>query len=157
MNMRANKKDIWNISESLLDLFQEKLMKLQRFFDLSVCEREALHAQEIKELVNVLNEKSNVQSQVSLIDERIKKYQQQHTSSIQRMNAQQSLEMKEAVQVMVDLLQKIVDYEEENKIIALTVKSDLQKQMGDVTSNDKMINSYFGRRNSSPRYIDQAR
>jgi len=57
---------------------------------------------------------------------------------------------------MVDLLQKIIDYEARNKEIALKVKANVQNDLNKVRTGNKLLRSYFNNTpTKSARFLDK--
>ncbi len=139
-----------------MDLYQEKVLKFQKYYDLSVSERDALQSENIKELIAIFHEKDSLQKQINSIDKQVESIQNggdMHDD----MDKQQSAEMEKSVEIMVRLLQKIVDYEEQNKLIALSRKESFQQQLQELSTGDMMLKGYSNRTKPNPRFIDQAR
>lgn len=149
--------DAWSTSETVLDLFQEKLLKFQKYYDLSVSERDALEDPDAKRLISIFQEKEGLQQQITSIDEKVRTIQIEHQKALDDMDQKQAAELKNSIGLLVALLQQIIDYEEENKLIALAQKADLQRQLQDITNGDMMLKGYFTRQKPKPRFIDQAR
>lgn len=150
-------RETWDTSEAMLDLFQEKLLKFQKYYDLSVSERDALTDPDVKRLVSIFQEKEGIKQQVVDIDEKVRSIRKKGQNALDSMNKSQAAELKNSIDLLVALLQQIIDYEEENKLIALTQKEDLQQQLQNITNGDMMLKKYFNRRKPTPRFIDQAR
>jgi len=149
--------DAWSTSEAVLDLFQEKLLKFQKYYDLSVSERDALKDPDAKRLISIFQEKEGIQQQITSIDEKVRTIQAEHRKALDGMDRKQAAELKNSIELLVALLQQIIDYEKENKLIALTQKEDLQRQLQDISNGDMMLKGYFNRQKPKPRFIDQAR
>jgi len=149
--------EAWSTSEAVLDLFQEKLLKFQKYYDLSVSERDALTDPDAKRLVSIFQEKEGIQQQINDIDEKVRTIQAEHRNALDSMDRKQAAELKNSIELLVALLQRIIDYEEENKLIALTRKEDLQQQLQEIANGDMMLKGYFNRQKPKPRFIDQAR
>lgn len=147
----------WDESEAVLDLYQEKLLKFQKYYDLSVSERTALESLDVKELVSIFRQKETVQQQINTIDKQVHSIQEENGSFLGTMDDHQSSEFQEAINLMVRLLQRIVDYEEKNKRIALSQQEHLQQQLKEIANGDMMLKGYFRRDKPSPRFVDQAR
>jgi len=157
MNIRTRQDDMWSQTEIFLDLFQEKLLQLQKYYDLSISERDALQTENVERLEKVFREKNRVQKQIGKIDGEVEQLNEGHQSLMTIMDQGQQDEFKNFVNLMVDLLQKIIDYEEHNKAIAIDQKDKIQKQLHEVANGDKMLKGYFSKKNLSPKYINQAR
>jgi len=148
--------DTWSISEIFLDLLQDKLLNFQQFFDISVLERDALQSRDVKELLSILQQKSDLQQKVNYLDKEMNRLQADNPDFIRSMSEEQHTEFEETIKLMVDLLQKIIDYEARNKEIALKVKANVQKDLNKVRTGNKLLRSYF---NNTPgktaRFMDK--
>lgn len=157
MSILTHQDDVWSKTELFLDLFQEKLLKLQKYYDLSVSERDALETENVERLEKVFHEKDVVQKQIGEIDVEVEQIHNDHQSLMSVMDQGQQVEFRNFVNLMVSLLQKIIDYEERNKAIAIDQKDKIQKQLNEVANGDKMLKGYFSKNSMSPKYINQAR
>jgi len=157
MPIHSRKQEVWSLAETFLDLFQEKLLRFQKYYDLAVSEREALESEDIEELTQILNEKKSVQKETGAIDREVERIQAKLESLITGMDKDQTAELKDTVNLLVTLLQKIIDYEERSKFIAIQQKTSLLEQMQEVVNGDKMLKGYFTKKHMSPKYINQAR
>ncbi len=147
----------WDESEAVLDLYQEKVLQFQKYYDLSVSERTALESLDVKELVSIFRQKETVQQQINTIDKQVHSIQEENGSLQGTMDEHQSSELDDAIKLMVRLLQQIVDYEEQNKRIALSQKEHLQQELREIASGDMMLKGYFRQDRPKPRFVDQAR
>jgi|GEM_PF-1907574 len=148
--------DSWSISEIFLDLLQDKLLNFQQFFDISVLERDALQSRDVKELLSILQQKSDLQQKVNHLDKEMNQLQANNPDFIRAMNEEQHTEFEETIRVMVDLLQKIIDYEARNKEIALKVKANVQNDLNKVRTGNKLLRSYFNNTpTKSARFLDK--
>jgi len=78
--------DSWSISEIFLDLLQDKLLNFQQFFDISVLERDALQSRDVKELLSILQQKSDLQQKVNHLDKEMNQLQANNPEFIRAMN-----------------------------------------------------------------------
>ncbi len=148
--------DSWSISEIFLDLLQDKLLNFQQFFDISVLERDALQSRDVKELLSILQQKSDLQQKVNHLDKQIHQLQTNHPEFIREMNDEQHAEFESTINLMVDLLQKIIDYEARNKEIALKVKANVQQDLNKIQTGNKLLRSYFNNVPlKSARFLDK--
>lgn len=148
--------DSWSISEIFLDLLQDKLLNFQQFFDISVLERDALQSRDVKELLSILQQKSDLQHKVNHLDKEMNQLQTNNPDFIRAMSEEQHTEFEETIRVMVELLQKIIDYEARNKEIALKVKANVQNDLNKVRTGNKLLRSYFNNTPSkSARFLDK--
>ncbi|HKJ68281.1 MAG TPA: flagellar export chaperone FlgN [bacterium] len=157
MRIPFHSKTHWDESEVVLDLYQEKLLKFQKYYDLSVSERTALESLDVEELVAIFRRKESVQQQIKTLDKQVHSMQEENGFLLGTMDEHQSAEFQEAINLMIQLLQRIVHYEEKNKRIALSQKEHLQRQLKEIANGDMMLKGYFRRNKPNPRFVDQAR
>lgn len=148
--------DDWTVSEIFLDLLQDKLLNFQKFFDHSVLERDALEKHDIHELLDILQQKSALQQQVNHLDQQMHQLQLNNPEFIKEMNEEQNAEFRDTISLMVELLQRIIDYEAQNREIAVAAKSQIQRDLNQVRTGNKILKSYFSTKQPrNARFLDK--
>ena len=148
--------DDWTVSEIFLDLLQDKLLNFQKFYDQSVLERDALRKHDVNELLSILQGKSELQQQVNHLDKQIHQLRLNNPEFITEMNEEQNAEFKDTINLMVELLQKIIDYEARNREIAIAAKSAIQQDLNQLRTGNKILKSYFSSKQTRhARFLDK--
>ena len=148
--------DKWTVSELFLDLLQDKLLHFQRFYDLSVDEREALRDSEPAELASILQAKSELQMQINRLDHEMGRLSEKHPDFVSKMDPEQNKEFKSTIELIVDLLQNIIDYETTNREIAKNRRSQIQEQMQRLSGGNRLLKTYFRKSEVGARFLDKA-
>jgi len=154
--MRRHMADNWTVSELFLDLLQDKLLHFQRFYDLSVDERAALRDSEPAELATILQAKSELQQQINRLDHEIGRLSKKHPNFVANMDTEQNREFRSTIELIVDLLQNIIDYESTNREIAQTQKDQIQHQLNRLSGGNKLLQTYFKKSAADARFIDKS-
>jgi len=149
--------DAWTISEVFLDLLQDKLLNYQKFYDLSVDERDALRNENIDKLAGILKDKSHLQYKIMAIEREMDLLTGQHPEFIRKMDSQQNIEYHGTIKMMVELLQHIIDYEQLNEEIALQRKGKIQTEITQLSKGNKLLRSYFKQDTGEARFVDKSR
>jgi len=154
--MRRQRTDNWTISEIFLDLLQDKLLNFQKFYDLSIEERDALKCENTAALARILKDKSKLQQKINQTDHQIHRLESRYPQFVKQMNEEQKVEMTGTIQLVIELLQNIIDYEENNKQIAQKQKLVIQNDLRQVNQGNKLLKSYLGKPIENARYLDKA-
>lgn len=154
--MGNSQPDNWTLSEIFLDLLQDKLLNFQKFYDLSVDERDALETEKPEALAKILQDKSKLQQKINQADHQLHRLEKRHPKFVTQMNEEQKIEMRGTIQMVVELLQNIIDYEESNKQIAREQKLAIREELEHVNQGSKLLQNYLGNPSENARYINKA-
>ncbi|MCF7802887.1 MAG: flagellar protein FlgN [Candidatus Marinimicrobia bacterium] len=154
--MGTNQPDNWTLSEIFLDLLQDKLLNFQKFYDLSVEERDSLKREDTVGLASILKQKGKLQQKINQIEHQIHRLENRHPLFINQMNSEQKVEFNGTIHLIVELLQNIIDYEENNREIAQSNKKAIQEDLNQLSQGSKLLANYFRKPAVNAHFIDKA-
>lgn len=154
--MKMQPTDDWTVSEIFLDLLQDKLLYFQKFYDLSIEERDALETENINSLATILQDKSKLQQKINQTDHQIHRLETRHPNYVSQMNDEQKVEMNGTIHLVVELLQNIIDCEESNKLIAQEQMAAIQESLKQINQGSQLLKHYLGKPSGQARYINKA-
>jgi len=146
----TNKMDISSLFHRLRDTAEEKRVRLQQIYELTVEQSEALQSNQLKVFVDLSNRKQSIIEEINSIDERfervydvVKQYSNTGTFNEVYIKQKDLLEVQHTISLIQDLTEKIRNRELENDFLYKKIISKIMSSAPqDFSSRQEQIARY---------------